>query len=266
MPNIDDNEEMVIELSRKYLGLTIEKIPEGATRSADFLASDGKNNYLIELKTRYRSDDDVAEREAQFESSGLAELSRSTERSPDVSKIMSDALAQIESSGVEHAIIKIVFFLIRDFDVEERWHNILANLYGIKTVVDWSDEGGGKECYYFTDSDFYRYRDRLDAVIIFTPSNGRLVLCLNDHSRNIDRLRASPLVAPIQQGVIDAPKKEADNEIWLVDGVVDRSNEQAMIAYLREKYSLSAKTTVINMSYMSATVAVPTNPDNDSVR
>ncbi len=261
MTHLDENESLVEELFRQCFGFEIEKIPEGEARTADFFVCDGDNSYLIELKTRYRSDVEIAQREAQFEASGLAELSRSIERRSGVSKLLSEAMAQIESSGADVAALRLVFFLLRDFDADERWHNILTNLYGIKTVGDWSDDGKLRECYYFTDSDFFKYRDRLDAVIILIAASGKSVLCLNDHSEKIDVIRQSRLRERFEDGVTDPPQSEASGEIWLVDGQVDRSNEQAVIAFLQEKYSLSALTMAIGMGYTSATVVVPEKGD-----
>ena len=261
MAELDENESLVEQLFREDFGFQIEKIPEGGARSADFSAFDGENYYLIELKTKYRSADEMSERESQLDEKGLAEFSRSIERRSNITKNISDALRQIESSDPDTEILRIVFFLLRDFDANERWKNILANLYGIETVVDWSDDNAGKECYYFHDSDYYRYRDRLDAAKILIATSDKAVLCLNDHSQNIDALRESPLVEKFGAGVIDPTKDEALGEIWIVSGGIERSNEQAVIAYLREKYSLSERTMAMNMGYASATVVVPIKRD-----
>jgi len=257
MVSLDENEGLVVDVFRNGLGFEIEKIPEAKERTADFLLSDGANSYLVEVKTRYRSEDEIKTREAQFEESGLAELSRAIERRSSVSKLISEALTQIESTSVEISSFRVIFFLLRNFDVDERMHNILANLFGIKTVVDWGSGNTGRDCYYFTESDFFRYRDRLDAVIVMKESNGKGVLCLNDYSPNIDALRTSPLAASLAPGVRDPARMEADGQIWLADCGIDRSNENAVIQFLKEKYGLSDRTTSMPMNYVSATVIEP---------
>ena len=261
MANLDENESLVEQLFREKFGFRIAKIPEGTSSTADFLVCDGEHSYLVELKTRYRSAEDRALREAQFEERGLAEFFRDIQRSSGVSSVISGALAQIEGSSPDASSIRLIFFLLRDFDVDERWHTILATLYGIKFVGDWSEGGEAKDCYYFSYSDFFRYRDRLDAVIILKESSGDAILCLNDHSPNIETLRYSRLAARFEGRTTDSPKKEADGEIWIVDGEVDRSNEQAVLAFLREKYSLSEMTMASNMGYTSATVIAPAGRD-----
>jgi hypothetical protein len=44
-------------------------------------------------------------------------------------------------------------------------HQFEATLYSSTTICDWSDEGECKVYYFFYNSDFFRFKDTLDAAI-----------------------------------------------------------------------------------------------------
>ena len=259
--DLDENEALVEQLFREHFALHIEKLPEGREKSSDFCAFDGTNRYLIELKTKYRNPEETSGRESQFQKGGTAIFSRSLERRSSVTKNISDAVAQIGSSDVGGEAFRIVFFLLRDFDADERWESILANLYGIESVVDWSDEGEARQCYYFNSSDNYRYRERLDATIIMIAESEKAVLCLNDHSPKYNTMSKSKLVHLFEDGVIDPIIMEETGDIWIVRGDIKRSSKASVIQYLREKYSLSERTMPVTMTYVSATTLVSNKRD-----
>ncbi len=263
MTELDENEALVEHLFREHFAMHIEKLPEGREKSSDFCAFDGTNRYLIELKTKYRNPEETSGRESQFQTGGTAIFSRSLERRSSVTKNISDAVAQIGSSDVGGEAFRIVFFLLRDFDADERWESILANLYGIESVADWSDEGEAKQCYYFYPSDNYRYRDRLDATIIMIEDSGKALICLNDYSPKFNIMRKSTLTHHFGDGVIDPIAMEESGDKWVVRGDVDRSSGASVIQHLREKYSLSERTMPVKMTYISATTLVPNKRDTE---
>jgi hypothetical protein len=132
---------------------------------------------------------------------------------------------------------------------EPRLDQFEATLYG-STYLHTTERYGN--CYFFYDSDFFKYCDVLDAAIISTASKGRLLL--NPLSPRYVRMKDSSLIKHFTEGsIIDPIELEDEGKAFLVDSDVNRADEQAVLQYLKEKYKTN-KVAVVEMHYMSGTI------------
>ena len=65
------------------------------------------------------------------------------------------------------------------------------------------------------------------------------------------------VVAFGEDGVLDPLRMEANGTAWVVDSDVDRRDEVAALEYVKKKYSLGTRVTVMAMDHFSAGVLVP---------
>lgn len=249
-------EHVAFDVFRDHFGFKVTKIQEGAEKEADFEVSDGNNLYLVEMKTRNRSMKDLLKSGECDEAGGVSVFTTQIRRQGNVTKIVSSAVEQMESSADDLGCLRIILYFVSGIGSHERWENFLTSIYGSKNVVDWAEGGAAKQCYYFGNSDFYRYRNRLDGAVLLNDF-GKGVFCLNDHSPNADRLRRSRLVEKFGPAVIDPPILEENGKAWVANGAIDRSDEIAVLNHVKCKYSLSELTNVIEMGFASASKLVP---------
>ncbi|MCG8064882.1 MAG: hypothetical protein N0C89_12150 [Candidatus Thiodiazotropha endolucinida] len=155
--------------------------------------------------------------------------------------------------------MRIVWLLSTGYLAEPNMHQFEATLYGSTTVCDWSDEGECKVCYFFYNSDFFRFRDTLDAAIVSTEQEAKLLL--NPLSSRYESMKSCSLVEKIGKAVVDPIAEEQEGFAFYVDGEVDRNDKNAVLNYLRKKYNAD-KMLDITMNYMSGTVLVPDKETN----
>jgi hypothetical protein len=91
-----------------------------------------------------------------------------------------------------------------------------------------------RQCYYFTESIFSRYRDSLDAVVLSRTC--RLLLCINSLSPNACRFRASAMARAFSDSVVDPDRWEKSKIAFVLDGRIDRRNPETCLGYLQQKY------------------------------
>ena len=96
-----------------------------------------------------------------------------------------------------------------------------ATLYGSKEIL--SIEHGTPEpktCYYYTFSDFYRYKEVLDGAFILGENFGRL--CLNDQSEQYPSTKESSFVKTFLPGVLDPLQLEAEGKAYSITENINR--------------------------------------------
>ena len=130
-----------------------------------------------------------------------------------------------------------------------------AALYGTTRMFDLdSSEGVHRPCYFFRDSDFFRYRNVLDAAIVSTLTSEKL--CMNTLSTRYDSFKQTRLYAHFGCAIRDPLVEEARGDAYIVKSDVDRNDENAVIADLRSKYRCP-KLMSIDVGCISASVAYP---------
>ncbi len=166
---------------------------------------------------------------------------RSHHRSNTVESAIDDAIKQLRATAStansELRLIALIARTVYGPDVTAR--QILGTLYGIRSVLDGAEPGKSEpaQCLYFSHSAFFRYRRELDGAIVI--DDGSVMVCLNDHSRRIQRLRQSGLgFFFAQQGALNDARALEERGFLLADCDVDRNDEEAVCRYVADKYGL----------------------------
>jgi hypothetical protein len=255
---------MDYEPSIKYffesLGYTVEKIDEGNDESPDFLVFDDSSSYIVELKTKFVAEEVLAHRQKTLSEGEIHQVMEPLAPKNRFSGIIRKAQSQLNAHHLSGESFRVVWLLATGHLAEPAMEQFEATLYGSTTVCDWSDNSECKTCFFFYNSDFYRYSDELDAAIVSTESGARLLL--NPYSDKFEAIKISTLPAHLGTAVVDPIKLAADGDAYIIEGDVDRNDKQAVLKYLREKHN-SEKILDMTMNFMSGTMAVPKNDNSN---
>jgi hypothetical protein len=234
------------------LGYHVEKIPESSVESPDFLVYDDSVSYLVELKTKFPSMEQIAERKSTLETGEIHSIQESITYQNRLHGIIKKAVGQLDEHK-DKIPFRLIWLLSTDYLAEPRMLQFKSTIYGIACVVDVSQERPG-DCYFFYNSDFYRYRSKLDSAIISTDMTNP-VLLLNPLSARYENLKSSSLIKHFDNALIDPYNLDLQGKAFLVDSDVDRGNEEAVLQYLREKYK-SENFVKLSMNYLSGTMRI----------
>ncbi|HCM9379166.1 TPA: hypothetical protein N5L74_000014 [Enterobacter hormaechei subsp. xiangfangensis] len=249
-----DNEENFVADVLKYFDLTVRKIPiendvNKRRLSPDFVVSDGEHKYLMELKTKFDNESVKDARKRGMNEKLVYHEITSTERKNNIRTIIKEAakqlLARRDQENADFCIIILLATGVNEILFREQFKN---SLYGKVKLLVKGDFVDVKECFYYTNSDFFNYRDILDGAILIGENN--LTLCLNNLSPRYLALKKSSLTQKLLHGVTDPLKLENDNKTFLIDDDIDRDNADALQNYLIEKYDVSS-VTPLPMNYIT---------------
>jgi hypothetical protein len=232
-------------------GYHVDKIAEATDETPDFLISDDTSSYVLELKTKYPSEAESEARKRLLDAGVIHNLHESIIGKNRLSGIIKKAKDQLESH--EERDLRIVWLLAAGYLAEPRMLQFEATLYGLAPLIG-GPNGRTGDCFFFYNSDFYRYRDVLDAAIVSTESEMRLLL--NPLSPRYMEMKNSSLPKRLGGAVADPPELDKNGKAFLVDSDVDRNDKDAVLGYLREKYQ-SPDLVALTMSYLSGTMLIP---------
>lgn len=239
-------------------GYRVEKIPQEEDESPDFLIFDSVWSYLLELKTKFPSEAQIEERRKTLETKNVYIIHEPTIRKNTFSGIIKKAKDQLKKPKAPQDVLRLVWLLVATSDwADAQMHQFEATLYGSTRVVD-TTNGRSGDCFFFHNSDFFLFRDVLDAAIVSTES--KLKLLLNPLSPRYERMKKSSLSKHLRNAVVDPIQLEKECRAFLVEGDVDRSDKEAVLQHLREKYK-SENMADITMNYVSGTMVVPRQTD-----
>jgi hypothetical protein len=176
-----------------------------------------------------------------------------------ISGIVRKATQQLQSTGVDVAHdAKIVWFTGVGFDGEAKHLQFMATLYGSTDILE-IDKTYMKECYFFRNGDFFRYKDCLDGAVAayLRGDEVNIKLCLNPYGANWMTLRDSPVARQFKKGLIDPVAEEAAGKAYIADCDLPRADSGPIFRYLQEKYGLGQ---ITNMDMNMATAVVPVRP------
>lgn len=232
------------------LGYHVNKIAETDEESPDFLMFDDTSSYVLELKTKFPSEAEIEERKNLLVAGEIHNVHELIIRKNRLSKIIKKAKNQLGNyKGKE--ILRMVWLLATGHLAEPRMLQFEATLYGLAPLV--SNERTG-DCYFFYNSDFFRYRDVLDAAIVSTESEAKLLL--NPLSPRYAQIKSSSLTKYLGKAVVDPIELEKNGKAFFVDSDLDRGDKEAVLRYLREKYK-SDDIVNLTMNYLSETISIP---------
>lgn len=247
------NIEEAIGFQMKEWGLSVKKIPESnieGERRPDFEVTKHGYTYLIEVKSREDDQKEVARKKEILDQGEIYGQHMPLVRKNIVSNIIKDACNQLKNYG-ENEWCRIVWLCALNDAQTGKFEQFKAALYGKTQMFDLDGDGFHRPCYFYRDSDFFRYRSVLDAAIISTLS--KVELCFNPFSKKNAKFKTSSFSKIFKDSVCDPIKDESKGYAYIVDSDVDRKNENAVMTYLRDKYN-APKLSKIDMGWHSGTI------------
>ena len=251
--NMTKDEEFVFNLL-SGVGFQVTKLPESDKKSVqtpDFLAVLEDVSYIVELKSKSANRDKKTNRERTLTSGEVHGEIEPLVRMNPCSRIIESAKSQLKASSDDSAF-HIAWFMAVDYNSSSTMHQFKAALYGSMTLVDFSTGTHGV-CYYFENSDFYRFRDNLDGAIV--SSQEELILCINTLSPRYSEFRQSPICRVLESGLCDPEELAQQGVAYIVDGDMNRGNKEEVLAYLQNKHQ-QPMLTDMGMIHMAASVLV----------
>lgn len=239
-------------------GATVTPIPTSHIDTADWLAQFGNYRLLVEEKTKSDAQEVLATRDETLAKGEVLRLTLPLGHNNRLSGIVSGAVKQLSSTGQDvphHA--RIIWFTATGFDAEAKRERFIDTLYGSTTIFQRS-RPGRKKCYFFRNSDFFRYGEQLDGAVVAVPQGNSVAvrLCLNPHSKRWQSLRDSPFASNFKFGLIDPVAEEAAGKAYIADTDIPRTDTAAVIRYLEVKYGLE-NAQDLDMNMTSVVSAVP---------
>ncbi|MEW8201963.1 MAG: hypothetical protein AB2697_23090 [Candidatus Thiodiazotropha endolucinida] len=245
-------EEFVIEVL-KSMGFEVEQIETGEGKTPDFLVRDSNSSYLVELKTKYSDPSVLEEREEVLSKGEVFQEETPVARRNRISGVITSAVKQLDSYESESHDFQLIFLLASGHHPDVQMSIFENCLYGAKNAVDFDGEGGVLPAYFADNSDFYNLRHSLDGTIISTEHQAKF--CLNPYSPRYEALSNSELRHSFEKGVCDPLEQEREGIAFIVDGDVDRTNENDVLEFLKQKYERN-KLMFIHLKHYSGTVSV----------
>lgn len=244
----------------KAWGATAKPLPTSTKGESDWLAVLDGCRLLIEEKTKFDNPASQAARQATFQSGGVHGTSTPLVRNNVLSGIVRKAASQLVSTGSELSHdLRVVWLTAVGRGAEAKYHQFIATLYGSTNVFELNQQGL-KPCYFFQNSDFFRYSNQLDgAIAAFLSGNTvTMKLCLNPYSENWQALRDSPFAKRFTTGLVDPYAEEAASEAFVADTDVDRNDQATVLTYLQHKYKTGPLMNM-DMNMASAEILVQRN-------
>lgn len=240
-------------------GAKVSPIQTSDKDESDWLAEFGDYRLLVEEKTKFEDDAARADRDAKIARGEVHGSALPLAYNNRLSGIVRKAAKQLDSTGLD--VIhdsRIVWFTGTGFDAEAKHYQFIATLYGSTKIFEIERRSGLKDCYFFRNGDFYRFRAQLDGAVVAHLHGHQVTakLCLNPHAAGWQALRDSPFASNFKRGLIDPVAEEAAGRAYIADTALPRSDSQAVLHYLEEKYGLQ-RVQNMDMNLASALVAVP---------
>lgn len=221
-------------------------------KTPDLAVEDETSKYLIEVKERDEDPAISAERDQALKAGHLYAQHLPLVRTNTNSGVIRDAVKQLQAHGSMDTF-RLIWLIGIGEHQNAKFHQFKAALYGTTNMFDLDTAHVvHMPCYFFRDSEFFRHRAVLNAAIISTQTEA--TLCLNPMSPRFEDFKATKLCRHFGTSVCD-PMAEVDRgQAYIVDAAIDRSDENAVIAYMRDKHN-SPRLMHIEIGEHSATLA-----------
>jgi len=236
--NIGEEElkQAIIETLANW-GLSAHPVPTAAVKTPDLRATASDQHYAIEIKQRQsdRHSKDVFANLQPEESASLAPLGIARDTASQ--SLTRSAVRQLR--GEAPSTFRLLWVLCEGFDADTDEEQAKASLLGSQIV--WCRRPDGKVywCYFFGESDFWRYRADIDGAFVATlrDSVANILLLLNPYSPRYESLKVSTLVQNLgPDSVLDVPSDEAAGACLWADFEVDRRETSMVLNLLNKKY------------------------------
>lgn len=233
--------EAFIEQGLRSLGFSVTRIAESRNKSPDFLVKDPVHTYLVELKDKFPDAAKLEQRNEVLSRGQTYEEQQSTGYNNAVSAVIRDALKQLAAFKGETVHFKLIWLHARGRKPDIQLDQFRATLYGSVDIVDLAEIVGveastvARPCFYFSFSEFYRFRYILDGAIIATDK--KALFCLNSLSPRYQGLRHSKLKLIFEHGICDPKELEGDGRAYIADCEGSRRDKQRILKYIQRKYN-----------------------------
>ncbi|USD53706.1 hypothetical protein [Vibrio sp. SCSIO 43155] len=223
------------------LSFAIEKIPESNEETPDFLIS-GTERILIEQKTKFDDIELYEEQKNALDSGEVFQHGELTGYTSKIAKIIGKGNRQLKKQKTStNSDFCFLFIITSGVNTSTQVKQFSSTFYGIMPIVDFDDGSRvAKNCYYFTESQFFRFRETLDGAFLVNSYNGQLKLLINDQSSNYARLKKSKFLAQFEANVpcIDPIELEAKGKAYVADCQINRREVDKIEQYVFKKYNI----------------------------
>ena len=235
-----------------------EEVPTSNKEESDWLATLGGFRLLIEEKTKLEDPARTAARSEALKANEVFGGTTPLSRNNRLSGIIRKASGQLTSTGttLDHDA-RVVWLTAVGFDAETKYYQAFSTLYGTTKVFELG-KSSMRDCYFFHQSDFFRFRSHLDGAVIAFLSGETVTmkLCLNPYGERWQALRDSPFASKFPTGLVDPVAQETSGQALMVDTDIDRKDTNAVLAFLQDKYKVE-RLMNMDMNIATAVVAVP---------
>ena len=222
----------------KVWGFEVEQLQERAmVRTPDLVATKAGQRFIIELKTKGRDARRLAKEAARMAQGEIVEHGELAGRRGTQAGIIADGVKQILALPPLEADFLTIWIHLEGDDPAFQMEQFRGAAYGVSNVID-LDGAPTRECYYFYNSDFHRYREALDGIILSRSESteAKAQLLVNNLSPRAGRFLSSMLARQFAGAVIDPTRLERAGTIYIADCDADRKMLGGVVAYLQEKY------------------------------
>ena len=243
----------IVKSILKELGLIANDIPHKNSKTPDFDVYGQNSKYTIELKIK---SDDPEERKRESKALAKGEIvSKSISTGPRnrLYGIIKEGIEQMAEYDPSHKTFHVIWLHSIGKDASLLNDRFRATLFGTQKLFT-SGQNGLITCYYFNESIFYSYRNRLDGAILTYNDNAQL--CVNTLSPWLKDFQKSDLYKSLSQGLCDPEILQDSEGVMIADCDIVRKDSNKIIQYLRKKYKLKHLQT-IDMKQHSAMMALP---------
>jgi hypothetical protein len=247
----DETSAFVAEALRTR-GFVVTLLPESDSKSADLLASKGDEAFVIEVKAKTDDPAQIQEVDSKLQAGQVVTEEHEVLPRNTIARVVRHGVKQLQASA-QGDPIRLLWFMGMGARGRLYSDQIEKTLLGPTLLIDLLETSFQMQCYFFYESSFFRWRDRLDGAVV-ADSRG-VTLCVNPFAPRAQRLRLSPLAHIFGSTVLDPSALEAEGEACIADCPLNRTQSYPVLQYLREK--LGRRTLInVDMTYMRVSAAL----------
>ncbi|WP_134771077.1 hypothetical protein [Vibrio splendidus] len=236
----ENYEKEVIQYFER-LSMPIRKIPESSEKTPDFLI-ESDERVLIELKAKFDLKELHLKQKDTLDTGKVFQHGELTGYTGKVAKIISEGNSQLKKQkDATNSQFCFLFLIASGVTASSQVKQFISTFYGCMPIVDFDSKSSqAKNCYYFTESQFFRFKDSLDGAFIVNLYTGEVQFVLNDKSTNYSSLKQSKFLEKCRRHipVIDPIELEAQGHVYIADCELNRRNMQDVQKYVFEKYGI----------------------------
>ena len=215
-----------------HFGYSCNEIEESSNETPDLLVNCNDEDIGIEIKTKCDDESALLKKMNILKSGYTYEYSKEIKRQNNISKIIGKASKQLLS--ISNLNYRGIWFDIKNDNPENTIELIKSSLYGKKVIF--TNRPEAVNCYYFTNSDFYKYKNEIDFAYI--SHNNKIEMLINNISIKYHNLLKSSFIAAFKEFLYDPINDDKLGKIFIIDTDIDRSNTDELLKYLMAKYNL----------------------------